>query len=137
MQLKARRLQLISVGAMAVLAGAFALAPQAHAASGGGCSAPVSNGSISIKACINANGATVNFDAWVSGSTSGRCSITQTLIDAAHNIPIAGSGTQGCSGGHHVGGSSFQLLGAFRNFVTLTVNGKQVTALSPALFEPF
>jgi hypothetical protein len=80
----------------------------ASAASGGGCSGwSNSVEGVSVEACINASGISVNPDGWARGS-SPSCSIVVNLLDSSYGY-IDSSGTQGCSSGHHAGPSGIRL----------------------------
>jgi hypothetical protein len=78
-------------------------AAPAMAASGGGCSPwSVSVKGVSIEACINAGGLTVNADGWERGSGSSSCFIQFELLN--NNLEVVSwSGVQSCSAGHHNG----------------------------------
>jgi len=80
------------------------LAAPAEAASGGGCS-PWSQSieGVSVEACINASGWSVNADGWERGS-SPYCYVQVTLLDSRYRS-LGTGGTQNCTAGHHTGPS--------------------------------
>jgi hypothetical protein len=95
--------------AMAVVAATglgslLATSSAAQAASGGGCSSwSQSIEGVSVQACINASGITINADGWARGSSS-KCYVQVTLLNSSYQS-LGTGGTQSCTSGHHTGPS--------------------------------
>ena len=111
-------------------------AAPAMAASGGGCSpwsVPVKG--VSIEACINAGGLTVNADGWERGSSS-YCYVQISLLNSNYQV-VTSSGVQNCSAGHHNGVSQVT-FGTYHSEVCVysTSSSANACKISPAISNP-
>lgn len=111
-------------------------AAPAMAASGGGCS-PWSGSvkGVSIEACINASGLTVNADGWERGSSS-YCYVQISLLNSNYQV-VTSSGIQNCSAGHHNGVSQVT-FGTYHSEVCVysTSSSANACRISPAISNP-
>jgi hypothetical protein len=111
-------------------------AAPAMAASGGGCSPwSVSVKGVSIEACINAGGLTVNADGWERGSSS-YCYVQISLLNSNYQV-VTSSGVQNCSAGHHNGVSQVT-FGTYHSEVCVysTSSSANACRISPAISNP-
>jgi hypothetical protein len=111
-------------------------AAPAMAASGGGCSPwSVSVKGVSIEACINAGGLTVNADGWERGSSS-YCYVQISLLNSNYQV-VTSSGVQNCSAGHHNGVSQVT-FGTYHSEVCVysTSSSANACRISPAIRNP-
>jgi hypothetical protein len=111
-------------------------AAPAMAASGGGCSPwSVSVKGVSIEACINAGGLTVNADGWERGSSS-YCYVQISLLNSNYQV-VTSSGVQNCSAGHHNGVSQVT-FGTYHSEVCVysTSSSANACKISPAISNP-
>lgn len=137
-----RKLMILALGAVLGAGLSFASAPNALAASGGGCSNPVSMQlpgwavPVTVTSCISVSGAVLVVpDGFISQPAPANCSVQVLLEDSQGNVVTSSTGVQCSAAGQHLTGvdtpASFG-----QSFTTVVVvtdlsNGQQFSVFSP------